>query len=104
VLGEIDSFHGIVLFFPQWINPVAGAFGHHVVGTEELAEVDYHWEGPDFSEQSFWPTPVCFPVPQQRESSDLVVAKVAVHDAPDGQVRARCLFLTNVCEAQVIVW
>ncbi len=41
MLGEVDSFQGIILIFPQWVNPVAGAaFWHHVVGTEELAEVD----------------------------------------------------------------
>ena len=41
MLGEVDSFQGVILIFPQWVNPVAGAFWHHVVGTEELAEVDY---------------------------------------------------------------
>jgi hypothetical protein len=43
VLGEVDSFQGVILIFPQWVNPVAGAFWHHVVGTEELAEVNYQY-------------------------------------------------------------
>jgi len=53
VILEIPEFHGVILVFPQGIDPVVRTLRHHVVCSEEFAQIDHKRECAVQAEEAF---------------------------------------------------
>jgi hypothetical protein len=104
VILEIPEFHGVILVFPQGIDPVVRTLRHHVVCSEEFAQIDHKRECTVQAEEAFRAVTVRFPVLHHPQRSVLVMADVSIHYAPI-ILRSSCrLFQPDVPECELIRW
>jgi hypothetical protein len=104
VILEIPEFHGVILVFPQGVDPVVRTLRHHVVCSEEFAQIDHKRECTVQTEEAFRAVTVRFPVLHHPQRSVLVMADVSIHYAPVILCSSRRLFQSDVPECELVGW